>query len=167
MPHSEEDLRLLLEDLESERVERKQSDANTDKLSQAICAFANDMPGYGLPGVLFVGVSDDGMAVASTVSDELLRTLAGLRDRGTILPPPTMSVRKLAVDDGEVAVLEVSPSATPPVRYQGRIWIRVGPRRATANADEERRLNERRRAADLPFDSTALRRRAVVDSLCA
>lgn len=37
----------------------------------------------GLPGVLFVGVSD-----------ELLRTLADLRDHGAIRPPPTMSVRK-------------------------------------------------------------------------
>lgn len=33
------------------------------------------------------------------------------------------------------------------------MWIRVGPRRAIASADEERRLSERRRAADLTFDA--------------
>jgi ATP-dependent DNA helicase RecG len=38
------------------------------------------------------------------------------------------------------------------VRFNGRIWIRVGPRRATATSEEERRLNEKRRAGDLPFD---------------
>lgn len=35
-------------------------------------------------------------------------------------------------------------------------WIRVGPRRGIANADEERRLSERRRASDLPFDGRPL-----------
>jgi ATP-dependent DNA helicase RecG len=39
------------------------------------------------------------------------------------------------------------------VRFNGQVWIRVGPRRAIATADEERRLSERRRAGDLPFDS--------------
>ena len=34
----------------------------------------------------------------------------------------------------------------------GRVWVRVGPRRATATQQEERRLAEKRRAKDLPFD---------------
>lgn len=51
-----------------------------------------------------------------------------------------------------MAVVVVEPSLYPPVRYNGRIWIRVGPRRATASAEEERRLNERRQARDLPWD---------------
>jgi ATP-dependent DNA helicase RecG len=38
------------------------------------------------------------------------------------------------------------------VRFEGRTYIRVGPRRATATPEEERRLNEKRRARDLPFD---------------
>ncbi len=164
MALSDEELRGLLDDLESERVERKESASDRDKLSQAICAFANDMPGYGLPGVLFVGVSDDGRVVGQSVSDEQLRVLADLRDQGAILPPPTMSVRTIAVDSGQIAVVEVAPSATPPVRYRGRIWIRVGPRRAIANLDEERRLNERRRASDLPFDSRPVSG-ATVDDL--
>ncbi|MDQ3275951.1 MAG: ATP-binding protein, partial [Actinomycetota bacterium] len=153
MSLSEQELHALLGDLESDRVERKESASDRDRLSQAVCAFANDMPDHGLPGVLFVGVTDGGQVTGCGVSDEQLRVLADLRDQGTILPPPTMTVRKVAVDGEEVAVVEVQPSMAPPVRYKGRIYIRVGPRRAIASADEERRLNERRRSLDLPFDS--------------
>jgi ATP-dependent DNA helicase RecG len=53
----DQELIALLTDLGSDRVERKKSAINSDRLSEAICAFANDMPGYGEPGVLFVGVS--------------------------------------------------------------------------------------------------------------
>jgi ATP-dependent DNA helicase RecG len=40
----------------------------------------------------------------------------------------------------------------PPVKYEGRIWIRTGPRRAIANEQEERILNEKRRYKNIPFD---------------
>src|SRR5262249_10595207 len=49
--------------------------------------------------------------------------------------------------------VEVQPSSSPPVRYRGRVWIRVGPRRAVATVDEERRLNEKRRSAGTPVDA--------------
>lgn len=51
-----------------------------------------------------------------------------------------------------MAVIIVEPSDAPPVRFRGRTWIRVGPRRAIATQEEERRLTEKRRARDLPFD---------------
>ncbi len=41
-------------------------------------------------------------------------------------------------------VLEVKPSIYPPVRYDGRCWIRIGPRRSKASIEEERILIERR-----------------------
>lgn len=160
---SEDELRALLRDLESDRVERKESAADRDKLSQTICAFANDLPGHGLPGVLFVGVADNGRVIGNSVSDEQLRVLADLRDQGSILPPPTMVVRKITVDGGEIAVVEVQPSMTPPVRYKGRVYIRVGPRRAIATADDERRLGERRRSLDLPFDSRPMTGATLAD----
>ena len=40
----EQELRKMLGDLESDRVERTTSTDNTDKFCEAICAFANDMP---------------------------------------------------------------------------------------------------------------------------
>ena len=79
--------------------------------------------------MLFVGVSDSGVVLGRPITDELWRHLADLRDQGTILPPPTMTVRKLRIDGGEVAVVEVQPSVAPPVRFKGRVYIRVGPRR--------------------------------------
>lgn len=57
---TKEEIRALLNDIESDRVERTVSTTNTDKFGQAICAFANDLPDYQLPGYLFLGVKDDG-----------------------------------------------------------------------------------------------------------
>ncbi len=74
-----------------------------------------------------------------------------------------MTVQKKPLDSCEVAVLEVQPAYNPPVRFNGRVWIRVGPRRATATADEERRLTEKRRAGDVSFDQQAIRGAALDD----
>jgi ATP-dependent DNA helicase RecG len=49
-------------------------------------------------------------------------------------------------------MIKVKPSLAPPVRLNGVTWIRVGPRRAIATPEEEKRLSERRRSRDLPFD---------------
>jgi len=43
-------------------------------------------------------------------------------------------------------------SLYPPVRYDGRCWIRVGPRKSIANLEEERMLTERRAAYAKTFD---------------
>ena len=148
-------------DIESELVERKASlrrapgtkDGPIEKIRQAVCAFANDLPGHGCPGVVFVGANDDGMPSGIEVTDHLLQRLADIKTDGNTLPPPVMSVRKLALAGGNVAVVTVQPSDAPPVRARGRIWIRVGPRRAIADAQDERILNERRRHRDAPFDA--------------
>ena len=57
---SKAELQSLLSDLESDRVERTTSATNTDKFSQAVCAFANDYPNHRRPGYLIVGVDDRG-----------------------------------------------------------------------------------------------------------
>ncbi len=90
------------------------------------------------------------------ITDELLLSLGGLREDGNILPLPSLNVSKRVLDGIEVALVEVMPSTTPPVRYKGVVWIRVGPRRAKASPEEEARLAERRRGADLPFDARGL-----------
>ncbi|MGL5927741.1 MAG: RNA-binding domain-containing protein [Dermatophilaceae bacterium] len=158
MTRSDEELRRMLADLESEQVERKESltSSTKDRVYQAVCAFANDLPGRRSSGVVFIGVRDDGQPSGLTITDNLLLDLASMRDQGKLLPPPTMSVRTLSVGEHAVAVVEIEPSLSPPVRFDGRVWIRVGPRRALATGDEERRLAERRRSLDLPFDSTPL-----------
>ena len=153
----EQELRRLMAELESDRVERTTSTKKTDKFARAVCAFANDLPGHGLPGYLLLGVRDDGMPDGLQVTDELLRELGALRDNGRIQPLPTLTVSKLSLSDGsgDVAIVEVRPSDLPPVRYDGRIHIRVGPRRGYASKQDERILTERRTALARTFDARA------------
>jgi len=151
---TDDELRSLLGDLESDRCERKASLADPDRVREAICAFANDLPDHRQPGVVFIGARDDGSCAGLEVTDRLLQQLADMRSDGNILPTPAMTVQKRVVDGCTFAVVVVQPSEDPPVRYRGRIWIRVGPRRAIANASEERILSDKRRARDLPFDLT-------------
>ena len=89
-----------------------------------------------------LAVGDDGsVAPAFEASDRLQQQLAFYRDDGQILPQHAMSVFKLAhPEGGDVVIVEVQPKDLPPVRYKGRVHIRVGPRKATANESEERRL---------------------------
>lgn len=154
MPRSDDELRVLMVDLESDQVERKGSIADSDRIDEAICAFSNDYPGYGTSGVIFIGADDaTGKPTGLTVDDQLLLNLAGRRDSGKILPLPSIRVARLEVDGQYVAFIEVDPSPSPPARFRGRVYIRVGPRRALATRDEERRLSERRRSTDLTFDA--------------
>lgn len=150
---NEAQLIALLSDMESDRVERTISVSDTDKFSQAICAFANDFSHHLLPGYLLIGVKDDGSLSGLQVTDQLLQNLGAIRADGNVLPSPAMSVLKFGLTGGDVAVVEVIPSDMPPVRYKGRVWIRVGPRKAVANEHEERILSERRSAAMRSFDA--------------
>lgn len=140
---------------ETDRLERKES-LTADRVRQAICAFANDLPGSGEPGVIAIGIADNGTPVGLTVDDQLLLNLAQMRDDGKIVPFPTMEVRPLRIGSAEVALAIVQPSDNPPVAFDGRVWIRIGPRRGIATPAEVQRLNERRRLANLPADSRPL-----------
>lgn len=157
------ELEILLNDLESDRVERKASLADRDRICEAICAFANDLPGHDQPGVLFVGVHDDGVCANLSITDDLLLNLSHVRSDGNILPFPTMTVQKRTIGGCELATVIVEPADAPPVRYRGRVWVRVGPRRAIATAEEERRLSEKRRARDIPFDIRPIHSAALSD----
>ena len=149
---TDEELEVMLDDLESDRTERKESISDGDKMRQAICAFANDLPDHRRPGVLFIGVNDKGGPSGISIDEHLMQTLAAMRADGNILPLPSMTVQKRRLKGHEVAVVQVHPSDAPPVRYKGAVWVRVGSRRGTAGMDDERRLNEKRRSRDVPPD---------------
>ena len=136
-------LKQLLQDIESDRIEMTESVSDTDKFCRAICAYANDFPDYRLPGYLLVAVDKKGRPTGTPITDRILQNLASHRDNGEIIPQPVMNVQKLDIDGVAVAVVEVFPSTLLPVRYKGVTHIRVGPRRAIATVDEERRLSER------------------------
>ncbi len=158
LAYSDDELEIILADIESDLVERKESlsgDAPT-KIRQAVCALANDLPGHARPGVVFVGETDNGNPTGLEITDELLRQLSDIKTDGNTVPPPTLSVQRRNLHGADVAVIIVQPSDSPPVRYRGRIWIRVGPRRDIATAQDERILNEKRRYGDAPFDAQPL-----------
>ena len=143
----------LIRDVESSRAERTVSVNDTDKFCEAVCAFANDMPDSKQNGYLLVGVHDDGRLSGLKATDSLLKNLAAIRSDGNVLPIPVMNVETFHLPEGDVVVVEVAPAVLPPVRYRGRTWIRVGPRRAIATPEEEDLLIERRRAKFPTFDS--------------
>ena len=160
---SDDELRRCLRDIEADNVERTASHADKDKFGQAICAFANDMPGRGQTGVLFVGVRDNGDCANIEVGERLLQTLAGFRSDGNITPFPVMHVYKRELDGCTMAIVEVTPSDNPPLKYLGRVCIRIGPRRGFATPEEERRLTEKRRWGALRFDQQPVRGTSVGD----
>lgn len=147
------ELERLLTDMESDRIERTVSLTNTVKFCEAICAFANDLPNHRLAGYLIVGVKDDGSLAGLQMGDEFLQQLGGIRSDGNVLPQPVLTVQKFSLPGGDIAVVEVLPSDLPPVRFKGRVHIRVGPRKAIASEQEERILSERRVASARNFDA--------------
>ncbi len=157
------ELAALLKDLESDRVERTHSTTDTDKFAQAICAFANDLPNHRKPGYLLIGARGDGTLSGLQVTDRLLQNLGAVRSDGNIQPLPVMTVDKVALTGGDLAVVEVLPSDLPPVRYKGQVWIRVGPRKAIANEQEERILSERRVSYARSFDASPCPEAALSD----
>ena len=144
----------LIRQGESFRVEYKETlDGNAPtRLREAVCAFVNDLPGSGQAGVVFVGLTDNGELSDLRVDDRLLTQLNSIKTEGDIVPPPSLLVEKRTLQGGAVAVVTVLPSDSPPVRYRGAIHVRSGPQRGIATEQDERILNERRRARTIPFD---------------
>jgi ATP-dependent DNA helicase RecG len=106
-PLKDEELTALLDDLESDRVERKStwSASAADKVREAVCAFANDLPGHAKPGVVFIGAQDDGSPGSLTVTDQLLLTMADIKSDGRIVPQPSMTVERRRLKGADMAVL--------------------------------------------------------------
>ena len=156
--YSDRALEAMMTDLRSDLVERKESlkGDSPDEVRATVCALANDLPNHSRPGIVFIGASDSGRPTGLPIIDELLLDLGHIKTDGNIVPPPTMIVEKRNLLGNEVVVVTVHPATSPPVRYRGRIWIRVGPRLAVATAQDERILNEKRRTHDRHFDATPL-----------
>lgn len=163
--YGDPELEQMLTDLESDLIERKESLAGDapNRIREAVCAFANDLPDHRRPGVVFVGADDAGRPTGLHVTDRLLLQLADVKTDGNIVPPPTLTVEKRILAGAPVAVVLVQPSDTPPVRLRGRTWIRVGPRRASATLRDERILNEKRRYRDPHFDAIPVPTASIAD----
>lgn len=143
----------LLQSTETYRIERTTSTSDMDKFQEAICAFSNDLPNSRENGYLILGAHDNGELSGLKVDDTLLKKIASIRSSGNILPVPVMTVERFEYDKGDLLVAEVSPSLVPPVRYRGRTFVRIGPRRDIATEAEERVLQEKRTAYMATFDA--------------
>ncbi|HWJ26909.1 MAG TPA: ATP-binding protein [Flavisolibacter sp.] len=149
---TEEKVSELLANLESDWIERTIS-TRDDKLGPAICAYSNDFPNHKHPGYILLGVHDNGKLAGLTWTDEQLQAIGNIKSNGKVLPQPSLVVSPVfKFPDGEVVVIEVKPSTYPPVRFDGRCWIRVGPRRDRATLEEERILTERRASFAKTYD---------------
>ncbi len=149
---SKEELEQLLPQLEQDRIEKTVSVNDAQKFGEAICAFANDLANHGQPGYLIVGAHDNGAKAGMTITEQNLQTLLAFRSDGRIVPPPSLVVSKFEYPDGELAVVEVQPHFLPPVRFNGRVFVRAGIRRGIANEADERILTEKRTAFARSFD---------------
>lgn len=115
-----------------------------------VCAFDNDLP----DSHLLIGAYDDRRLSGLKVDDDLLKKIAAIRFDGNILPLPVMTVDKIEFPEGDLLLAEVSPSLLPPVRYRGRVFVLIDPRRDIASEAEERLLTERHAAYMATFDAT-------------
>ncbi|MCC6447865.1 MAG: putative DNA binding domain-containing protein [Chitinophagaceae bacterium] len=149
---TQEILDQLLLDMESDLIERTIS-IRENKLGPAVCALSNDFPNHKKPGYILLGVKDDGKLAGMKWSDEELQAIVNVKTNGNVLPQPSMVVSQIfKYQDGEVVVIQVTPSPYPPVRYDGRCWIRIGPRMDKATVEEEKNLIERRASYAKTYD---------------
>lgn len=149
---SKEKVDELLASMESDWIERTTS-IREDKLGPAICAYSNDFPNHRHPGYLLLGVKDDGKLAGMTWPDEELQKIGAIKSNGKVLPQPSIVVSApFQYPDGQIVVIEVKPSTYPPVRFDGRCWIRIGPRKDKATLEEERILVERRSSYAKTYD---------------
>jgi len=142
----------LIADMESDLIERTIS-IKEDKLGPAVCALSNDFPNHRKSGYILLGVNDDGSLAGMTWGDDELQKIGGVKTNGNVLPQPSIIVSPVfKFKEGEVVVIEVKPSSYPPVRFDGRCWIRIGPRRGKATIEEEKILIERRAGYAKTYD---------------
>ena len=151
---TDEELLELLRGGERHRVEFT-SEYAEDKIRRNVCAFSNDWHGHGKPGVLFIGVNDDGSCAGMQVTDELLVKLSELSRNAGIHPFPIALPDRKTLNGCEMAVVMVAPSHSPPVYYKGDIWVRIGATCRKAKREEEEVLIERRRGKPTTFDTIA------------
>ena len=152
--YSEDELRALAGGPEGELVEWKSGfdDIGSKSLRKTVCAFANDLRGDGKPGVIFVGIRDDGSLSGVEIDDSLMKNLAGVLDDHRFSAPLDLRPAPLAYKGGNIAALQVMPFPSPPVRYDKEVYIRVGPTTRKANVTHLQTLDEQRRHRDIPFD---------------
>jgi ATP-dependent DNA helicase RecG len=154
-----DDLARLLRS-ETDRIEWKQSTSQRDAILQAVCALANDLADSRQTGYLLIGVDKSGQPRGIDPEGDLDAQQREVADRlrsSKIQPVPSTSVTIARYDERHLLVVGVEPYAVPPVvEVDGQAWVRVDSSTRRANQADITRLNERRPAAHVPFDTRPL-----------
>lgn len=137
---------------ESWRLEKTISINDAKKFGEAICAFANDLPNDQKPGYLLIGVNPNNTIAEMQLEENVMQTLLDFSKDGRIIPAPTIFCKIFRLQEGDVCVAEVLPSSLPPVRFNGKICVRKGPRKDYASEQEEKILIEKRNSKGATYD---------------
>lgn len=157
MSYTDHELDGFLASPESHWLERKESFQDKDKICRTVCAFANDLARSQRAGIIFIGIKDNGKASGLVVTDDLLQKIDQIKSDARIQPLPSLNIRVLAHQGAQVVAIVVAPSGLPPVRFDGRVWVRMAASTQQANVEDERVLTELRRTKiGRPFDNEAI-----------
>ena len=162
--YNDQELIALLKAGENEHVEWTES-LDKDKIAKNISAFSNDLAHTGKTGVIFIGVKDNGKIAGLSVTDKMLVNISDFSRHGNLQPFPLINVRKWVHKSYETILVEVQPSTSPPIRYKGCCYVRIGPSVRVATAEEESRLLEKRQSALLPEDMRGVNTATISEDL--
>jgi ATP-dependent DNA helicase RecG len=144
--------RMIYSPEESWRLEKTISLNDSKKFGEAICAFANDLPEEEKPGYLLIGVNPTNTLAGMKLDESISQNLLDFSKDGRIIPAPTIFTKIFHLDEGDVCVAEVLPSSLPPVRFNGKVCVRKGPRKDYATEQEENILIEKRNRKGATYD---------------
>ncbi|MEA2055155.1 MAG: helix-turn-helix domain-containing protein [Candidatus Thermoplasmatota archaeon] len=124
----------LITEGESEKVEFKPSLSQTDKIMESISAFSNTKG-----GMIFIGVSDKGEVLGIDIGERTIETLANRIKQST---DPTIypSISVEDIDGKNVIVVEVKESKSKSVFAFDRVYKRVGKSNHRVSSDEIRKI---------------------------
>lgn len=126
---SDEDLLSRLTNFEDHFVERKSSGDSKD-WRKTVVAFANSLP-IGYPGVLFIGVKNDGTIEGNANLDSLQKKFSEIIE--DVYPTPYYLPRVLS-KDGKQFLAVIVPGSEARPHFAGRAYVRDGSRTIEASA---------------------------------
>lgn len=144
---SDDDLRRLRTNTESNWVERKTTNDKNGWLRTAV-AFANSMP-MDMPAVLLVGVKDDGTVEKKIGSDHNWEQQQKSVTAEIQRAYPPIKFQQKIIDDPDGSYLAVIvPGSSDRPHFTGGSFVRVGPEtRGASEAEFDALIAERSRAA--------------------
>jgi ATP-dependent DNA helicase RecG len=130
------ELRDLVSDVESERIEFKRSTGQRTEAAKTVCAMLNGIGGF----VLF-GVMDKGELIGQQVSAKTIEDIAA--ELRKIEPPAFPDIETVNLKRGNAVIVLTVPGGGGPYTYDGRPYLRHGPTTVVMPRDEyERHLVE-------------------------